>query len=67
MHILSFAHSGPIRANVCAEQFSACVLISTKGGQNIFHTLDAPLMIRKGRDVGICRSTEELMQTWLWG
>lgn len=67
MHILSLARSGLIKANVCEEQFSACVFISNKSGQNIFHMSDASLMMKKGRVVVICRSREELMQTWWWG
>lgn len=39
----------------------------TRVDRIFFHMSDAPLMMRKGRDVVICRSREELMQTWWWG
>lgn len=59
MHMLSFAHPGPTRSNIHAEQFRACVFISAKGGQNVFHALDAALLKRKGGYVCLCRSREE--------
>lgn len=65
--MLSRAHPGPIRANVRAEQSSACVFTSARGGQNVFCALDAALLKRKRGYVRICRSREEFIQSWRGG